>query len=248
MDVNQLEKLVLYTGNSILALNLILVVTGIIYSDKIRPTAIDWVFKWAVYTFVLGTIELVLIKVIFSKKFIYIQEVLNILNYLGIKDYNFISPFSYLLKFIFLGLFFRDIFKLNQHKRAFQIIIYLLVAFEFIMVIVFKSYQSYDSLSSTIKNIFLMTGSGLFLYLFYNNDKSNLALQKNPYFWLGIGLFVPSITDFLLELIFSKLYDTDLSSFYQNYIYRNISQMVGFIFLIRSFSLSKYLKFLPKGY
>lgn len=248
MEVNQLEKLVLYSGNFILFLTLILIVVGRTNRTKLQPTAIRWVQLWAIGTFILNLIELILIKFILTKRFVYINEVLKMLQILGIKDYNFISPFSYLLKFIFLGLFFREIFKAEYLKKTFQILVYTLIVFELFMVFVYQSYQYYDSLSSTIKNIFIMVGSGLFLFLFYNNDKTNLTLQKNPYFWLSIGFFIPSITDFLFEIFFAKLYDTDLAKFYEYYIYRNISQVLGFLFLIRSFMLSKYLRFLPIQY
>lgn len=192
--------------------------------------------------------EWLLVNIIFVKKYGFIPYVSPFLDKFGIQDMNFTSPLNYLIKFIFLSLFFRDLMKTEVWKKFFQYLVYGLVVFELVQVFVFNSYQGYDSLSSTVKNIFILFGCGLFFYKFYNTDSGTLLLQKNPYFWIIMGLFIPTLTDFFLELIFFKLYQTDLAQFYRLYLVRNASQIIGFILLGIGIYYSKFLQFLPKNY
>ena len=122
------------------------------------------------------------------------------------------------------------------------------MAFELVQVFVFKSYQGYDSLSSTVKNFFILGGAGLLLYRVYLSPNVSLSLQKNPYFWICLGLILPALAELFLEFIFTKLYQTDPTTFYRLYLVRNASQMVGFTLLIVGVWQTKYLKYLPKAF
>ncbi len=242
------EKILEYCSNLMLVFQGITVLWAFKNKGNLESSAVIYIFYYCLLSFTLSLIEFILQKFILVREFIYFNEVYKFFTSLGISDFNFISPFSYLIKFIFLGMFFRNIFLLEKLKTTFHYLIYLMVIFELVMVLVFDTYRVYDSLSSTIKNIFLMIGSGLFLFRFYNNSRSTSTLQNNPYFWFGIAIFLPSITDFFLEFIFYKLYKTDLSSFYKYYNIRNISQSIGLLFLCIGFHLSKRIKLLPLKY
>lgn len=192
--------------------------------------------------------DMIVTSVLLSGKYEFYKILLPKLEILGINNFTFLSPINYLIKFVFLGLFFRDILKEPTWKKAFQYIIWALIVFEFIMVFGFKSYQAYDSVSSTVKNFFILLGSGLFLYRFYRTDSGNLHLQKNPYFWIGIGLFLPTLTEMFMEFVFTKLFHTDIDSFFKYYLYRNASQIIGFMLFIYGVWQAKYLKHLPNEY
>ncbi|WP_255070943.1 hypothetical protein [Lacihabitans sp. LS3-19] len=116
------------------------------------------------------------------------------------------------------------------------------------MIFYFKSYQSYDSLSSTVKNIFIISGSGLLLFKIYKADISNISLYKNTYFWIAFALFITAITELFLEFIFTKLHESDLVGFYKLYLVRNALQMMFFTLIIVGFLNAKYLKYLPEKY
>jgi hypothetical protein len=193
--------------------------------------------------------ELLLVDVLLSGKYQFVNTIFPFLqNHFGIQDFNFTAPLNYLIKFIFLSLFFRDLFQNPLKKRFFQYLMYALVLFELVMVFVFKSYQGYDSLSSTVKNVFILGSTGLFMYKLYRADSHGITLYKNPYFWLTLGLMLPALAEIFLEFIFTKLYQTDLLSFYKLYLVRNASQIVGFTLLIVGVWQAKYLRFLPKEY
>lgn len=195
-----------------------------------------------------SAIELTIVEVLLSGKYQFWKSIFPFLQQFGISDTNFTSPFNYLIKFIFLSLFFRDLFQNTLKKRFFQYLMYALVVFELVMVFVFKSYQGYDSLSSTVKNLFIIGGVSLFLYQFYRTDTGKVPLGKNPYFWISLGLLLPALAEIFLEFIFTKLYQTDLEQFYKLYLFRNASQIVGFTLLIVGIWQAKYLRFLPKEY
>jgi hypothetical protein len=207
-------------------------------------------FFWFCYCLALFSfLELFVIEVLFSGKYQFVNTIYPFLQInFGIQDATFTFPLNYLIKFIFLSLFFRDLFKNLVLKRVFQYLMYALVLFELMQVFVFKSYQGYDSLSSTVKNILILGGTGLFLYHLYRNDSHGISLQKNPYFWLTMGLLLPALAEIFMEFVFEKLYHTDLLTFYKGYLVRNASQIVGFTLLIVGVWQAKYLPFLPKEY
>lgn len=208
-----------------------------------------WLLLLFLGTLIYSLVEQILANYILVSQFIYFKPyILPIIKKIGIKDFNFTAPISYLIKFIFLGLFFRDLMAEKFWKTFFQWAVWVLVVFELVQVFVFKSYQGYDSLSSTVKNVFIIGGVGLFLYKFYHSDTGKISLVKNPYFWISLGLILPAFAEFFLEFIFTKLYQTDLEGFYKYYLVRNASQIIGFLLLIMGIWQAKYLRFLPKEY
>jgi hypothetical protein len=207
-------------------------------------------FFWFCFALTLTSLlDIFLLDVIFVKKYGFLEITQPYLEReWGIKNMNFTAPLNYLIKFIFLGLFFRDSLQNHIWKKVFQYTVWALVGFELVQVFVLKSYQGYDSLSSTVKNIFILGGAGLLLYRVYASQNVSLSLQKNAYFWICLGLILPALAELFLEFIFNKLYETDQLSFYRLYLIRNASQMVGFTLLIVGVWQAKYLRFLPKEF
>jgi len=161
---------------------------------------------------------------------------------------TFFNPLHYIVRFAFIGLFFRDLIKNQTWKISFKYIIFGLIIFQLIQIFVFRSYQGYDSLSSTIKNAFILLGTGLLLYQIYHNNQINMPLNKNLYLWICVGLLFSALSELFVEFVFTKLYETDSLKFYKVYLFRNASQIIGFILLIVGIQQAKYLRFLPKEY
>lgn len=206
-------------------------------------------FIWLIYGLCLyATCETFLLDVFVSGKYEFYKTVYPFLNQFGIQDLNFMSPINYLIKFIFLSLLFRDLMAPLRWKRVFQVALWVLVIFELVQVVVFKSYLGYDSLSSTVKNVFIIGATSVFLYRFYQTTSLRITLQRNPYFWIMLGLFLPALAEIFLELIFQKLYHTDQAGFYRFYLLRNASQMIGVILMFVGVWYSKNLKYLPASY
>lgn len=247
MNILELEKILVFTGNSILILNGILALAYLI-SKPNKTKNINLVFKWSLFAFLLGLFELFLIKFIFVNDAFFIANIRPITRPLGILDYSFISSISYILKFYFFGMPFSLIFANKRVQRIFIFLTWGLLLFELIMIFYFKSYQSYDSVSSTVKNIFILSGSGLLLYRIYKAEISNISLYKNSYFWIGFTLFTTAISELFLEFIFTKLHESDLVGFYKLYLVRNAFQVAFFIMMIVAFLNTKYLRFLPEKY
>lgn len=236
------------SGSFLFFLNLTLVIIAVKRRTFYKRLAVNCLYYLAVFSFLLSFFELILIKFILVKDFIFFNEVFGFFGQHGIHDLNFISPFSYLVKFIFLSLFFINIFKEFKIRQLFILLMGGLLLFELIQFFVFKTYQRYDSLSSTVKNVFIIFSSGLFLFKISKSSYGSISLMKNTYFLIGIGLFIPALTELFLEFIFTKLYETDLITFYKYYLLRNASQAFGFLILIKAFWHARYLKFLPEKY
>lgn len=206
-------------------------------------------FVWFVYALsVYLAIENIFLDVFVSGKYEFVKTVYPFLNQFGIENINFMSPINYLIKFIFLSLLFRDLMAPPRWKRVFQISLWVLVIFELVQVVVFKSYLGYDSLSSTVKNVFIIGATSIFLYRFYQTTSLRISLQRNPYFWIMLGLMMSALAEIFLEFIFHKLYETDTVGFDKYYLWRNASQMVGVILMFVGVWYSKNLKYLPGSY
>lgn len=206
-------------------------------------------FFWFTYGLaIFGVLDSILFDVLVSSKYGFVTTVFPFLQQFGIQDMNFMSPISYFIKFIFLSLFFRDILASPTWKRVFLYLAWGLVVFELVQVFVFKSFQGYDSLSSTVKNIFIIAACGIFLYRFYQNTSVRISLQRNPFFWIIMGLLLTALADIFMEFIFQKLYQTDTSGFYRLYLFRNASQIVGFCLMTIGVFQAKNLRYLPASY
>ena len=248
MVIEDLVRYLKYAFNIMVLINLLAWLLAWQKRKNIVKYPVIWFMKMIGYLAVLAIIEWVLLEFILRKSFPYFGQISPILKAFKIQDTSFVGSLSYLVRFIFLGLFFRDLMAEKFWKTFFQWAVWVLVVFELVQVFVFKSYQGYDSLSSTVKNVFIIGGVGLFLYKFYHSDTGKISLVKNPYFWISLGLILPAFAEFFLEFIFTKLYQTDLEGFYKYYLVRNASQIIGFLLLIMGIWQAKYLRFLPKEY
>ncbi len=242
-----LEQYNIYLGYLLLFLSLIVWGLALWQKEYLKIAPIKWIILLLGSIAFITFFEMAFIFVI-KHRYISKENALMILDFLGTRTTSFVNPISYLIKFIFLGLFLRDVFKNPQKKRFFQYLIYALILFELVQVVIFKSYKEYNSLSSTVKNMFILGGMGLLLYKLYRTDSRGIPLQKNAYFWISLGFLLPAIAEIFLEFIFTKLQKTDLLSFYKLYLVRNASQIVGFTLLIVGVWQAKYLRFLPKEY
>lgn len=239
-----------YTGNSLL---LIYVVVGVLSCYKwktIRNYPVKWISFLCLSLMLFAAFEWLLVNYIFTKEFPYfVSDLLPLLQKYKIEDMTFIYPINYIIRFAFLSLFFRDILKKASWKQTFGYLFWILIAYELLQIVIFKSYQSgYDSMSSTIKNIIILMGTSLFFAALYRNQGYIISLQKNAYFWIGLGLMLPSLAELFIELVFETLFQTDLLMFYKVYVARNISQIFGVLLMLIGIYQTKYLRFLPKEY
>ena len=209
--------------------------------------------KW--FTFLIGClaslalIEWVLVEYIFHDSFPYYKtHIMPFMEAHNVDHMTFLNPIHYFVRFAFIGLLFRDLTKDKNWKTFFGYAVLGLILFELVQVFIFKSYQGYDSVSPTVKNIFVLGGAGLMLYRIYIHPNVSITLHKNLYFWICLGLLLPALAELFLEFIFTKLYQTDTISFYRWYLVRNASQILGLILLMIGIGQVKFLRFLPKEY
>jgi hypothetical protein len=208
-----------------------------------------WFTVWIGCCASLALIEWVLVEYIFHDSFpYYTTHIMPFTKANNVDHMTFLNPIHYFVRFAFIGLFFRDLAKDKNWKTFFGYAILGLIMFELAQVFIFKSYQGYDSVSPTVKNIFVLAGSGLMLYRIYIHPNISVTLHKNLYFWIFMGLFLPSLAEVFLEFIFTKLYETDTISFYKWYLVRNASQILALILIMVGIWQYKFLRFLPKEY
>ncbi|MFN8357939.1 MAG: hypothetical protein U0Y10_25990 [Spirosomataceae bacterium] len=249
--MNNIDTLEQYLKYCLHFITLLTVITWWIAYQKrniIRDTPVRWLLYMLFLLALWAVLEWLLIVVVLKKSFVFYNDIKPVLKSLGLKSMTLLNPLSYLSKFICLGYFFRDLMQKPLHKRFFIVSAWGLVVFEMVQVVVFKSYQDYDSLSSTVKNIFTIIGTSWFLYRFYQTDTGAVPLYRNPYFWISLGLLGPALAEIFMEFIFSKLQSTDVVLFYRLYLVRNFIQIVAFLLLITGFQYAHFLRFLKKEY
>lgn len=248
MSIEEAEQYLKYIFNVLVFISLVAWFSAWQKRQILQGTPVRWLYYMMILLALWAVIEWLLVFVVLKKSFFYFEYIKPILRVLELKEMTLLNPLSYLTKFICLGMFFRGLIKNTTWKTFFQIAIGVLVAFELVQVFIFKSYQQYNSLSSTVKNVFILIGTGVFLTRFYQTDTGTIPLRKNSYFWTSMGLLLPALVEIFLEVLFSTLSKTDLVMFYQLYMLRNITQIIGFLLLIVGIWQAKYLKFLPKAY
>lgn len=247
--IASLEKYLEYSASFILLLKLSLLFFVCKRFSILSKYSTKWLTPLSVCFAILAVCEWVLIEWIFQESFPYYKShIFPFLNSMNLEHMTFFNPLHYIIRFGFIGLFFRDLIKNKKWKISFEYVVWGLIIFQMIQIFIFSSYQGYDSLSSTIKNIFILLGTGLLLYQIYHNNQTNMPLNKNLYFWVCLGLLLPALSELFIEFILTKLYHTDTPAFYKSYLVRNICQVLGFILLIVGVQQAKYLRFLPKEY
>ena len=99
--------LLLSSGRQLHALSFMLLFTCLLQQAPLRQT-MPWFF-WYVYALAFAHLfEVFLIDVLFSRDYTFVGPVSQYLSSRwGIRDFNFTAPINYLVKFVFLTLFFR---------------------------------------------------------------------------------------------------------------------------------------------
>ncbi len=161
---------------------------------------------------------------------------------LNINNTNCFAILSY-FHILILGVYFSTAIpskKAKIYTKYLSIFLFLIIAFDYFF---FTGYNNYSSFSQTILAIYGLILPSIHLWYIYRDD-SKVALNKNPYFWISLGLLLPNIMTLWLELFGSTLYDEDFILFCQVSIGNSVFYCISMMLIARGFYFARYAKYL----
>jgi hypothetical protein len=162
-----------------------------------------------------------------------------ILEYFQIYDINFINGIYYLVNFILIGYFYSKIFNFIKLKT----ISICLAIFQVINYFFIDGFRSYGTVGAILSDLFLIILPCMYLYRM-SAQPPNIPVQKNSYFWISLGLFIPHLVQIAITITASDLHQTDFVFFCKTHVFRNIILIISQLFFIYAFLQSRYLKYL----
>lgn len=176
----------------------------------------------------------------------YLNLWLSIADFLNIDSTNFLSIFAYVNHFIILGFYFYEVI---QNRQMAKLILYvswilmIIVTYDYFFI---TGHNNYSSFSQTLLSFYGLLMALLHLkYLYAENNK--VPLNKNPYFWISMGLLFPNIMTIWLELFGSYLQEADFILYCQVSICYIVFYCIGMLLIARGFYFSRYAKYLPRN-
>jgi hypothetical protein len=167
------------------------------------------------------------------------------LEHWKIEDTNFLAILAYLNIYIFLGLYFSKEIADQKYRRPILILCTFVGIYGLIDYFFITGFRDFGFFNPTMSSV-LTIGLSLISFSIIFATDSLVPLQKNPYFWIVIGLLVPHVVGFLIRLTGSKIYGDDYVLYCQVKIVANVFVIISQILLALGFFHARYSKYLIK--
>jgi hypothetical protein len=164
----------------------------------------------------------------------------------GLKDMSFISIFSHITIFYFLGEYFTLVLQSNLLTNKIKIIYKFLILACIINYLFIEGYQVQSVFNSITTALFCCILSCIHLWYLFNDLQTKVIINKNPYFWLCLGLLIPNLINLFSYTIGKKLENTDFKLFQISNIFNDSLQILGYFFIAVGFYYARYTKYLPQ--
>jgi hypothetical protein len=152
------------------------------------------------------------------------------LQKLNIYNTFFLEPLFYLSDIIFLSLFIRDSIQDAQIKKNLNIIRWILIVFIILNTIFGEGYTEYQTVGSSVKNLFLLYISILLLRrIFYTNFQQKS--YKIPYFWISLSILISVLGAGLIDFVSNRMYNDTEIIYYKAHVVVDIFYDVSYIFM-----------------
>ncbi len=168
-----------------------------------------------------------------------------ILKRLGIDNTNFFAILGYCNTFILLGLYFSKVFPEVRFRAYILPLSWVLLAIASIDYFFVTGYNQYSSFSQTLVGFYILLMPMAHLWYLYRTS-NKVPLNRNPYFWISMGLVLPSILSTWLELYGSKLYVANFILFCQVSFCSTFFYCAGQFLITVGFYYARYVQYLPQ--
>lgn len=152
------------------------------------------------------------------------------LQKLNIYNTFFLEPFFYLSDIIFLSLFIRDSIEDIQIKKNLNVIRWILIIFILLNTIFGEGYTEYQTIGSSVKNVFLLYVSILLLRrILYSSFQQKS--YKIPYFWICLSILVSVLGAGLIDFVSNRMYNDTEIIYYNAHVVVDLFYDISYIFM-----------------
>ncbi len=190
-------------------------------------------------------ISSVFIQILIWATVTYRNFFLPIFYQFDIQDFNFTSILAHVINFSLLGWYFSLMIENKKFSlliKQISILLFLSVIINYLFVEGYKVYNVFNSISS---NIFCFILPLIHLWFIYKQD-SKVPINKNPYFWISLGLLIPNLLGLITSIIGKKLRETDITLYLQVDIVYGVLQILGYLLIALGFYYARYTKYLSQ--
>jgi len=234
-EVNCSEWLVL--SGTVAIASMVIPIVFFILNRKEKQYVLFLFFIYCLATLSINTLELVYYKLIESYKD-------SFRPWLEITDYQlvFFQILHQLKNFALLGWVYSKLIKGYTSSKWLKNLIILLCTISIVFYIVEKGWRNYGTVAPTIEAIFLFIIPFFYLWYLFRTDLA-LPLQKNPFFWISLGLVIPNLLGLFLYFVGGTIQETDYCLFTRYAITKNGFEIIGQIMFAVAFSKAQFAKY-----
>jgi hypothetical protein len=196
-------------------------------------------------------IFLVLLINIIHQLFIYLVNsytsfFLPYLNKWNVHDTNFLGILAYLNNFGILGWYFSHVminYKIANVIKWISLVLFSIAIINYLFIEGFRVFGIFNPTASALFCFIIP----LFHFWYLYQEESKVPLNRNPYFWIALGLLIPNIIGLFLHFAGEKIQETDFVLFCKISICRSIVAIAGQILFAIGFYYARYTKYMPKA-
>lgn len=230
--------LILLAGKGVIIISLLPLIFGLLQWRKLNRTLkIFWFFLLA--SLVLYLTEQLFVWCVGRDPDYWMQ----ILKAHDISDTNFLRYPYHLINFTLLGWF---LYRALLPWRIAQGIKYLSAVLVIAVTVNYFSIQGYNmagGFNSTVSALYCCLLPLLLMWFLYNRD-SIVPLVHNPYFWINLGLIVPSLIGLFLYFSGDVMFHENFTLYAQLTILKSIVEMIAQILTAIGFYYARNTKYL----
>jgi len=170
------------------------------------------------------------------------DEIKDFLTKWEIDDTFFVDPLYFFKNFIFLGLFTYFSVTSQKSKRAIAVFSALGIIFTIVNSIWGETYKEYQSVGSSVDNVYKIFAGGVILNWIFNSDL-NKRLWKISYYWFAMAIIVIGAIAGLIDFLSNYMFKETSVIFFQVHIVKNFMMIIAFImFTVGIYFIKKKVK------
>jgi len=166
------------------------------------PILLPFVIGWVNYRAFDRSLRILFFFVVYGT----VNEVISLIlrSVVHLQNTMPVSNLYYMMEFIFLGLFFREVLKERFHQAIFVVIIFLFEAASIINLLFFQTIYEYPSAMQAVSKIILISFT---LLLFYKiMDEARIQnLWKEPLVYINVSVLIYYSGNLFFSIMFNLI-------------------------------------------
>ena len=206
----------------------------------------DKSLRFLVYFLLIDLLILFLVQLFSWMTLTYESYWSPILQQYGIGSTNIFSILSYINRFLILRCYFVYSFKIFTASQILKFIPFVLLSIVFIDFFFITGIDNMSAFSQSVQTFYVIFFVAIQLWYVYK-DTSKVMLNRNPYFWISMGLFFPSLLSVWSSIFANNLYEQDFVLFCQISLVECIIYCTGLFLISVGFYYGRNVKYLDKN-